>query len=201
MVLSFTLPLPCLFELSLTFHLWQTPRRSPKTSLENLLNEPGSCCHYLSNVMLPLTTLGSACYRTNMQKQKKKELPVCSCDRSWRPRGNQMTLFGGDRKDYVWLPEDSQGIFSRSMTHSKNEWKMMAMQKWQHRLGMEVCFTLAGKEPNLLRSWRIRKHGVESGGKKWGSICSGLETTGKIRTIASTHIYLLVYCVVWHIHW
>lgn len=124
-------------------------------------------------------------------KKKKKELPVCSCDPSWWPRGNQMTLFGGDRKDYVWLPEDSQGIFSRSMTHSKNERKMMAMQKWQRQLGMEVCFTLAGKEPNLLRSWRIRKHWVESGGKKWGSICSGLETTGKIRTIASTRIYYL----------
>ena len=28
------------------------------------------------------------------------------------PRGNWMTLFSGDRKDYVWVPEDSQGIFS-----------------------------------------------------------------------------------------
>lgn len=105
------------------FYLWQTPRRSPQTSLGNLLNEPGSCSHYLSNVMLPLTTLGSACYQINIQKKKKKkELPVCSGDWSWWPRGNQMTLFSGDRKDYVWLPEDSQGILSRSMTHSK-KWR------------------------------------------------------------------------------
>lgn len=29
----------------------------------------------------------------------------------------------------------------------------------------------------------------------------GLVTTGKPRTIASVHIYFLVYCVVWHVHW
>lgn len=104
------------------FYLWQTPRRSPQNQSRKLV-EWAWFMFSLSQQCDATANHFGVCMLSNQHlKKKKKELPVCSGDWSWWPRGNQMTLFSGERKDYVWLPEDSQGILSRSMTHSK-KWR------------------------------------------------------------------------------
>lgn len=113
-----------LFEWSLTFTSGKLLGGAPNQS-RKLVEWAGSCSHYLSNVMLPLTTLGlhaiKSTSKTKNKKQKRSFLFAHVIDpddpgeiRWLRSVGTGRTMSG--------FQSDSQGIFSCSMTHSK-KWR------------------------------------------------------------------------------